>query len=336
MQRILPAFCLAISFLFSYGKAIAAAEDNTQTLESLMAEAHAAQSRGEFSQAADNYRKATALEPSIPELWANLGLMEHESGKISEAMKSFEHAARLKPSLFVPQLFLGLEYLQSDQPAAAVPYLENAVKLNPNDVQAVRSLGRVYAVLNRSENATEQYLKEVQQAPDRGDSWLDLGTSYLQQTENDARVMTSTYGDSAYVKLRAAEVFAEEGKLIDAENEYKYAMLANTVPLQRAAFAEYGITLLRAAEGCRSSGESSSTNSKLIRIAGWDFSAWRSSMQPLVIRRPHSAGWHRLRTPIAHLFSRAYRCFAMLLLQNKANLWLTWRAPSRMVPLQSI
>lgn len=242
MQRFLPTFCLAISFLFSCGKAIAAVEDNTQTLESLVAEARAAQSRGEFSQAADSYRKATALEPSIPELWANLGLMEHESGKISEAMKSFEHAARLKPSLFVPQLFLGLEYLQSDQPAAAVPHLENAVRLNPNDVQAVRSLGRVYAVLNRSENATEQYLKEVQQAPDRGDSWLDLGTSYLQQTENDARVMTSTYSDSAYVKLRAAEVFAEEGKLIDAEKAYQGAIAITTPP---CGFAEYGITLLR-------------------------------------------------------------------------------------------
>ncbi|MFZ1014404.1 MAG: tetratricopeptide repeat protein, partial [Terracidiphilus sp.] len=80
MQRTAPTLCLAISFLFSYGMGIATAEDNTQTLESLLAEARAAQSRGDFSQAADGYRKAVALEPSIPELWANLGLMEHESG----------------------------------------------------------------------------------------------------------------------------------------------------------------------------------------------------------------------------------------------------------------
>lgn len=243
MQRTLPAFCLAISFLSSSGNVIAAAEDKTQTLESLMAEARLAQSRGEFSQAADTYRKAVALEPSIPELWVNLGLMEHESGKISEAMASFQHAAHLKPSLFVPQLFLGIEYLQSSNAQAALPHLENAVRLNPNDLQAVRSLGKAYAILGHSENATELYLKEVQLAPDRGDSWLDLGTAYLQQVENDARLMTSSYRDSAYVNLRAAEVLADEGKLIEAEEAYKTALASEVaVPCR---FAEYGIALLR-------------------------------------------------------------------------------------------
>ena len=208
-----------------------------------MAEARCAQARGDFSQAADAYRKAVALEPSVPELWANLGLMEHEAGKISEAMTSFQHAAHLQPSLFVPQLFLGLEYLQSNKAEAALPYLENAVRLNPNDPQAVRSLGKAHAMLGHSESATEMYLKEVQLAPDRGDPWLDLGTSYLQQVENDARLMTSSYRDSPYVNLRAAEVLAEEGKLLDAEEAYKTATASQqTVPCR---FAEYGITLLR-------------------------------------------------------------------------------------------
>ena len=243
MHKTLPAFCLAISFLFSSGNVIAAAEANTQTLESVLAEAHEAQARGDFSQAADAYQKAVELEPSVPELWANLGLMEHEAGKISEAMTSFQRAAHLKPSLFVPQLFLGLEYLQSKKAEAALPYLENAVRLNPNDLQAVHSLGKAHVILGQSESATELYLKEVQLAPDRGDSWLDLGTTYLQQVESDARLMTLSYRDSAYVHLRAAEVLAEEGLLVDAANAHKAAIGSlQTVPCM---FAEYGITLLR-------------------------------------------------------------------------------------------
>jgi tetratricopeptide (TPR) repeat protein len=243
MHRTFPAFCLAISFLFSHGNRIAEAEENAQNLESVLAEARAFQARGDFSQAAVAYRKAVALEPSVPELWANLGLMEHEAGKISEAMTTFQHAARLKPSLFVPQLFLGLEYLQSNQAQAALPYLENAVRLNPNDIQAVRSLGKTHALLGHNESATELYLKEVQLAPDRGDSWLDLGITYLQQVENDARLMTSSDRDSAYVNLRTAEVLAEEGKLVDAEEAYK-AVIASRQEVP-CGFAEYGITLLR-------------------------------------------------------------------------------------------
>ena len=138
---VLLALCTAIPLTISTVSGIAVAQDHDQTVQSLLAEARVAQSRGDFSQAADAYQKAVALEPSIPELWANLGLMYHESGNHSEAMTSFQHAARFNPSLFVPQLFLGLEYLQSNKAEAALPYLENAVRLNPKDLQAVRSLG---------------------------------------------------------------------------------------------------------------------------------------------------------------------------------------------------
>ncbi len=236
-------FRLAIVLLCVYQNASATAEDHTRTLESLLAEARTAQSGGDFSRAAGAYERAVALQPSIPELWANLGLMEHELGKTSEAISSFEHAARLNPSLFVPQLFLGLEYLQSGKAEAALPHLENAVRLNENDVQAVRSLGKAHALLGHSEKATETFLKEVQLSPDRGDPWLDLGIAYLQQVENDARLMTSSYRDSAYVHLRTAEVLAEQGKLIEAEDAYKAALASTTSVPCRAA--EFGVTLLR-------------------------------------------------------------------------------------------
>jgi len=240
---VLLALTAAIPLTISTVSGVAVAQDHDQNVQSVLAEAREAQARGDFSQAANAYQKAVALEPSVPELWANLGLMEHEAGKTSEAMTSFQRAARLKPSLFVPQLFLGLEYLQSKKAEAALPYLENAVRLNPKDLQAVRSLGRTHALLGHNESATELYLKAVELAPNRGDSWLDLGTTYLQQVENDARLMTLGYRDSAYVNLRAAEVLAEEGQLVDAANAYKAAISSRqTVPCM---FAEYGITLLR-------------------------------------------------------------------------------------------
>lgn len=219
------------------------AQDHDGTVQSLLAEARLAQSRGSFAQAAEAYRKVTALEPAIPELWANLGLMYRESGNHSEAVKSFQQAARLNPSLSVPQLFLGLEYLQANKPGLALPYLESAVKLSPKDFQALHSLGRAHAMLGESERATELYWQAIQLDPRKGDLWFDLGTSYLQQVESDAHLMTSAYGDSAYVKLRSAEVLAEEGKLIDAEEMYKAAIaLSPPVPCR---FAEFGITLLR-------------------------------------------------------------------------------------------
>lgn len=243
MRRTTLALCLTISFTSFSVNGVAAAQDHEQALQSLVAEAGAAQARGDFVSAAEAYRKATAIDPGIPELWANLGLMEHEAGRSADAIQSFKQAVRLKPSLYVPQLFLGIEYLQAQKPDTALPFLETATKLNPKDPQAEIYLGKAYALTNHIGLAANAFQRGVQLAPDNGDAWLGLGTAYLQQVDNDARLMTSTYSQSPYVVLRAAETYAEQGKLADAENAYMVAIApASPAP---CAHAEFGITLLR-------------------------------------------------------------------------------------------
>jgi tetratricopeptide (TPR) repeat protein len=240
------ALCLAIPLMISAMGGIASAQDHDQTIQTLLAEARASQARGDFAQAAEAYRKAVALDPSIPELWANLGLMDHEAGNHSEAISSFQRAIRLNSSLFVPQLFLGVEYLQANRAEAALPHLESAAKLNPKDIQALRSLAETHATLGEIDKAIDLYWQAMRLNSNEGSLWFDLGSTYLQQVENDARLMTSAYSDSAYVKLRSAEVLATEGKLTEAEMAYKGA-IALTQPLP-CPFAELGITLLRQQE----------------------------------------------------------------------------------------
>lgn len=241
--KIFLALGAAVLPTISIVSGTAAAQDRDQTMQSLLTDARVAQSRGDFTHAAEAYRKAVALDPAVAELWTNLGLMDHESGNHSEAVKSFQRAARLNPSLFVPQLFLGLEYLESNKPELALPWLENACKLNPNDLQAALSLGRAYELLDQPGRAAGSYLRATQISPQNGNAWLQLGTAWLEQAENDARVMTSTWNNSAYMKLRAAETFAEEGKLGPAENAFKAAV--NSPTPAPCAHAEFGITLLR-------------------------------------------------------------------------------------------
>jgi tetratricopeptide (TPR) repeat protein len=243
MQRTVLALCLTIAFTNPNVNAIAVAEAPAQTVQALLAEARDAQSRRDFSAAAESYRKAVELDPSVPELWANLGLMYHESGKPDEAIRSFKEAIRLNPSLFVPQLFMGIELLGTKNPEAAIPFLESAEQLNPNDLQVALNLGKAYSLLNHGDHAAEAYSIATRLAPNDGNIWLSLGTAYLQQVESDARLMTSAYSHSAYVTLRAAETFAEEGKLVQAEDAYR-AAIASGSPAA-CTHAEFGITLLR-------------------------------------------------------------------------------------------
>ena len=64
-------------------------------------------SRRDFKAAAEDYQQAVKMHPESAEMWANLGLMEHEDGDYTAAIKSFQQAIRIKPGLYVPNLFAG-------------------------------------------------------------------------------------------------------------------------------------------------------------------------------------------------------------------------------------
>jgi len=246
--------CVALIAIFSSMAMWATQDDKTQSLESLLAAAAEAQARSDFSAAAQNYRQAVKVNPNMPELWANLGLMDDQTGNFSEAIKSFSEAARLNGSMFVPQLFLGIEYLKLKRPETAIPFLQRAEKINPKDPQAPLALGRAFALSGKGDRSSDAYSRAVNLAPGEGAGWLGLGMAELQQSGADARVMDETYTNSVYTKLRAGETFAEQGKLIQAANAYTSALAAKSPP-PPCAHAGYGVVLLRQQETSKAEAE---------------------------------------------------------------------------------
>ena len=243
-MRCLTGTGLLVLMVAASAMAIGAIQpDNNERLQSYLAAAQQAAARKDFSSAAVSYRQAVQISPQTAELWTNLGLMYHETSNFPEAIKSFTEAARLKPTLYVPQLFMGIDNLELKQIEAAIPFLQKAEKLNPKDAQAPITLGRAYAIAGNGNGASDAYWRAVTLAPQNGNAWLGLGMAYLEQVDSDARVMTSTYKDSNYDVLRASELFADQGKLIQAARAYKTALSsASPAPCSHAG---YGIVLLR-------------------------------------------------------------------------------------------
>jgi predicted Zn-dependent protease len=217
--------------------------DNDEKLQSYLAAAQQAAARKDFSSAADSYKQAVELSPRTAELWTNLGLMYHQTSNFPEAIKSFTEAARLKPTLYVPELFLGIDNLEMKQTETAIPFLQKAEKLNPKDPQAPITLGRAYAIADNGNGASDAYWRAVTLAPQNGNAWLGLGMAYLEQVDSDARFITSTYKNSNYDLLRASELFADQGKLVQAARAYKTA-LSQPSPAP-CSHAGYAIVLLR-------------------------------------------------------------------------------------------
>ena len=53
--------------------------------------------KGDFSAAADAYRRAVNTSGNIPDLWFNLGTAEASAGRYGHAVHAFEQALSLKP-----------------------------------------------------------------------------------------------------------------------------------------------------------------------------------------------------------------------------------------------
>lgn len=205
-------------------------QDQSSDLASLLAAAQQAQAANNYTAAVTDYEQAVKLRPDIPELQANLGLMQHEAGHYPEAIQSFQKALRLKPSLYVPNLFLGIDYVQTGKAKEAITLLLKAEKMNAGDPLPSLTLGRAYSSLGEYALAIQEFRRSLLINPKQGSAWFDMGIAELNQVEGDSLSMTGKYGNSSYAKALFAESLAEQSRYNQAAGLYKDILAASDQP----------------------------------------------------------------------------------------------------------
>lgn len=223
-------------------------------LASVMASAQQAQAANDYAAAANDYRQAVRMRPDIAELWANLGLMQHEMKSYAEAARSFQQALKLKPSLYVPNLFIGMDYIRMGKTLEAVPYLVKAEKINSADALPPLTLGRAYTALGRLMPAAHAYQRAIQLDPKKSEAWFALGIVRLDQVEEDARHMTGEASNSSYAKALYAESLVKQARYKEAAASYKSA-LATAPPQPPCLHAELGVLALKQGDAVEAESE---------------------------------------------------------------------------------
>lgn len=193
----------------------------SSSLESLVTAARIAQTTGDYAAAASEYKEAVKVSPAMPELWANLGLMQHEAGDVGGAILSFQHANRLNPSLYVPNLFLGIDYQRTGKTNEAIPLLIKAEKINKSDPQAPLALGRAYVSERRFAAAAEELDRATTLDPKLAAAWFTEGIARLDQVEADAFRMSSEAKDSPFAGALYADSLLKQGRFTEAASLYK-------------------------------------------------------------------------------------------------------------------
>jgi tetratricopeptide (TPR) repeat protein len=209
----------------------------------VVAAAQEAMSRQDFKAAAENYRQAVKMHPESAEMWANLGLMEHEGADYAEAIKSFQQAIRLKPSLYVPNLFLGIDSMRTGNTSTAIQSLVRAERLNKTDPEAPLELGRAYSAAGKFSAAAREFTHAAELDPKQRDAWLGEGMAYLDQVEEDARKLSTSAPHSSYSQALYAESMARQSRFLEATDSFKKAIVAQPQP--PCLHAEFGFMYVK-------------------------------------------------------------------------------------------
>ncbi len=218
-------------------------QDRDAAFRSLLDLAQQAQAGKDYISAANSYSQAVKLRSDIPELWANLGLMQHEAGEFNAAILSFEHALRLKPSLYVPTLFLGIDYLRIGNAGKAIPNLLRAETMNATDPLPSTTLGRAYSSQQKYTLAARAFERAVRLDPSQSSAWFGLGIVRLDQVEQDARHLSGSAHESSYAKVLFAQSLAKQTRYKEAVDLYKSALVLE--PRPPCIHAELGFLALR-------------------------------------------------------------------------------------------
>jgi tetratricopeptide (TPR) repeat protein len=211
--------------------------------ESLVTAAQKAQATNDFAASANSYKQAVKLRQDIPELWANLGLMQHESQDYSGAVQSFRQALRLKPSLYVPHLFLGVDYMRMGNADEAIPYLLKAETMNDKDSLPPLTLGRAYSSQGKFLLAAREYERAIHLDSGKSSAWFGLGIARLDQVEDDARRVTAEDQSSPYAKTLYAESLVKQARYNEAADVYKSVL--GVKPQPPCTHAELGFLLIK-------------------------------------------------------------------------------------------
>src|ERR1700722_96654 len=215
----------------------------TRDFDSIIVAAQKAQAAGDYASSARDYAEAASIRPESPELWANLGLRQQETGNIPSAIESFQKANHLNASLYVPNLFLGIDFAQDGKPLKAIPYLIKSEKTNKTDPQAPLALGRAYISARRYSAAVEELDRATALDPKLGSAWLALGIARLDQVEVDARAMSEEGKQSPFAGTLYADSLFKQARFGEAASLYK--TLLNSQPQPPCILSKMGFALLR-------------------------------------------------------------------------------------------
>src|ERR1044072_7481200 len=239
MKSKIGLLVLALSACLFFS-ATSAQLQNDQTKPNAREEAYRANNIGvalleqfKYKEAADAFRRALQIEPSLALARINLGIALFNVPDLPAAQKELQAAIALAPSAPQPHYVLGLLAKTQNRPEEAIAAFQKVLSIDKDDVGANVNLGQLYAQQRKYPEAIAVLRTGLAAEPYNATALYNLGTSLIRagQREEGQKVVAqfqelrqrgtgTTLGANYLEQGRYAEAIASTGaepELVDKQ-----------------------------------------------------------------------------------------------------------------------
>jgi tetratricopeptide (TPR) repeat protein len=221
-----PIKAVALSLLLAslLMSGIAAGQSSDQDIETSFRAGQAALRQGDFARAVEEFKKVLALDPTLVEAEANLGLAYQSLLDYDSAARYLSHTLRERPDLPGLNVIVGMDYLKLGSPEKAAPYIRHALELEPSSRDAHEAMALYYLTQENVPGAAEQYRKAADLNPDKPDALFKLGHQYLELAARLAYRGARLYPESAWGHRFLGDMLLDRDRWEHAAQEYNKAL----------------------------------------------------------------------------------------------------------------
>lgn len=220
-RRLLEILLLVFSFCAfrAYGQS-----SNDAEVERYSQEAQKALAEARYADAEHAFEKLRSLEPNVPEIYANLGLVYFQERKFEPAVSSLRHALKLKPGLPKLDTLLAMSLSELGQYKEALPGLEKGFHRS-TDIAVKRMCGlqleRAYTWLHDDSKAVEVALELDRQYPNDPEVLYNNGKILGNFAFLSIQKLAKVAPNSVWRHQAAAEAHESQASYVKAIDEYQ-------------------------------------------------------------------------------------------------------------------
>ncbi|KGF72513.1 hypothetical protein DO97_08175 [Neosynechococcus sphagnicola sy1] len=164
--------------------------DPEVTVQLLTEQAEQAIASGNIADAVAKCEQALAINAHHAPACKIMGVALHLAGQVDEAITWYIRALQYQPSLVEVYFNLGSLYTQQQQLTQAISYYETALKLKPDFAEAYGSLAQIFSKLQRQPEANRYWYQALTRQPNPAPiaDYLRLGSALGEQGDLDLAV----------------------------------------------------------------------------------------------------------------------------------------------------